>query len=213
MVYEGAYDQSEISGATCTHVFGSQAIAGIIIGVTMAIWRFGDYANSSNCHLLPWAYFPSVLGPWASNHSHTSTFIGPNRTMGPTIELDLFTWSTWTMWVKMAHGFGLCWLGYDSFEGKTYQPFQLSSRKTLQPLTFCLRKPLTFLVDRESTHSYNQPILTTRSRSDDWLANRELSDWLHKCVDSLTAENSNPQSLVYCGRKPMRSHTYTYIAL
>lgn len=119
--------------------------------LSVSPWRFGDYANSSNCLLLPWAYFPSVLGPWASNHSHTSTFIGPNRTMGPTIELDLFTWSTWTMWVKMAHGFGLCWLGYDSFEGKTYQPFQLSSRKTLQPLTFCLRKPLTFLVDREST--------------------------------------------------------------
>ncbi|KAJ1397637.1 Thaumatin, conserved site [Sesbania bispinosa] len=38
MVYEGALDQSEISWATCTHVFESQAIAGIV-SITVAIWR------------------------------------------------------------------------------------------------------------------------------------------------------------------------------
>ncbi|KAK7382947.1 hypothetical protein VNO78_28611 [Psophocarpus tetragonolobus] len=42
MVYEGAFDQSEISWATSRHVFQSQAIAGIV-SITMALWRF--------CHL------------------------------------------------------------------------------------------------------------------------------------------------------------------
>lgn len=38
MVYEGAFDQSEISWATCGHVFQSQAIAGIV-SIAMAMWR------------------------------------------------------------------------------------------------------------------------------------------------------------------------------
>lgn len=38
MVYEGAFDQSEMSWATCRHVFQSQAIAGIV-SITMAMWR------------------------------------------------------------------------------------------------------------------------------------------------------------------------------
>jgi len=38
MVYEGGFDQSEISWATRSHVFQSQAVAGIV-GVAMAMWR------------------------------------------------------------------------------------------------------------------------------------------------------------------------------
>ncbi|XP_022754757.1 thaumatin-like protein 1b [Durio zibethinus] len=37
MVYQGASDDSAASSATCTHVFGSHAIAGIV-GITLAIW-------------------------------------------------------------------------------------------------------------------------------------------------------------------------------
>ncbi|TKY57625.1 Thaumatin protein 1 [Spatholobus suberectus] len=38
MVYEGAFDQSELSWATCSHVLQSRAIAGIV-SVSMAMWR------------------------------------------------------------------------------------------------------------------------------------------------------------------------------
>ncbi|RYR51176.1 hypothetical protein Ahy_A06g026215 isoform A [Arachis hypogaea] len=40
MVYQG-FGQSEISWATCTHVFQSRAIAAVV-GVTMAVWRFSQ---------------------------------------------------------------------------------------------------------------------------------------------------------------------------
>lgn len=39
MVYEGAFGQNEISWATCSHVFQSQALAGIV-SMTMAMWLF-----------------------------------------------------------------------------------------------------------------------------------------------------------------------------
>ncbi|WVY89019.1 hypothetical protein V8G54_037874 (chloroplast) [Vigna mungo] len=41
MVYVGAFDQSEISWATRSHVFQSRAVAGIV-SVSMAIWRFSQ---------------------------------------------------------------------------------------------------------------------------------------------------------------------------
>ncbi|KAL9330431.1 hypothetical protein ACSQ67_000041 [Phaseolus vulgaris] len=41
MVYEGGFDQSEISWATSSHVSQSRAVAGIV-GVAMAMWRFSQ---------------------------------------------------------------------------------------------------------------------------------------------------------------------------
>jgi len=41
MVYEGGFDQSEISWATCSHVSQSRAVAGIV-GVAMAMWRLSQ---------------------------------------------------------------------------------------------------------------------------------------------------------------------------
>ncbi|KAB1203637.1 Thaumatin-like protein 1 [Morella rubra] len=39
MIYEGALDESSASPSTCTHVFGSYCIAGVV-SITVAIWRF-----------------------------------------------------------------------------------------------------------------------------------------------------------------------------